>query len=224
MTFRKHTLRDGTAGYRFASRDSTLQWGKLPLFYWPYLTGNVKTLKDTVLPRVSASYSDQDGPIVRTTWDLFAVAGRPRPEGVRAEGRLDYLGDRGPATGINLDYNLTRMFGQLDGYLLAHDTAEDQIGDRNDVAFDGETRGYALLRHRQQLRDHWQLSLEASYVSDETFLEEFFQNEAELSKPYETSIYLKKQGRYPGIHVLKPVRHKRLHSTDHNPPVTGIHG
>ena len=193
VTIRRQTGSDGAANYKFEAADSSLRWGTLPLFYWPRLSGDLTTLQETTTPRVSASYSDQDGPVIRTTWNLFSVAGQPEPEGIKLRGRADILGDRGAATGVNLDYTLPRMQGQLDGYLVMHDTAEDEIGDRFDVAFDGDTRGYALWRHRQYMRDHWDLSIEFSHVSDETFLEEFFQNEAELSKPYETSIYLKKQ-------------------------------
>src|SRR5690606_10498775 len=43
------------------------------------------------------------------------------------------------------------------------------------------------------LRDNWELSLQLGYVSDPTFLEEFFRSEADAGKPYETSFYLKKQ-------------------------------
>ncbi len=193
ISFQRTTNRHANQGYRFVAKDSTLRWGDLPLFYWPHLAGDVETLQGSPLPRVSIGSSRQDGLVVRTTWDLFAVSGQPQPKGVKLRGRLDALGDRGGATGVDLDYRRPRMFGQLDGYLLIHDTAQDQIGSRQDVAFDGDTRGYSLWRHRQHLRDNWDLSLEFAHVSDPTFLEAFFQDQAELSKPYETSIYLKKQ-------------------------------
>jgi len=193
LEFRRQANPNGSPGYRFVARDSTLRWGKLPIFYWPYLAGNAQSLDHSVLPRVSASYSDQDGPILRTTWNLFAVAGQPQPEGVKLRGRLDYLGDRGPAAGLNLDYTLPQMFGSFDSYLIVDDQGDDELGDNRKLELDGDTRGYALWRHRQYLRNGWELSLELSHVSDETFLEEYFRNEAEISKPYETSIYLKKQ-------------------------------
>ncbi len=192
VTFRQQAGAGGKADYRFAAADGTLQWGDVPVFYWPKLAGNVGTIQDMAVPRVNAGFSRQDGAVVRTTWDLFSLAGQQPPDGVKLLGRADYLGKRGPALGINLDYDLPRMFGQLDGYTVLQDHAEDEIGERQEISFDGDTRGYMLLRHRQYLRDEWELSLEVSHVSDETFLEEYFQDQAELSKPYETSIYLKK--------------------------------
>ena len=193
LSFHRERSSDGTDTYQFAANNSTLRWGKAPVFYWPYLAGSVQTVQQTPLPRVSGTFSRQDGPVIRTTWDLFAATGRPKPEGVNLLGRVDYLGDRGPALGMNLDYDLPRFSGYLDGYVVGRDHAEDEIDSRRDVMFDGDTRGYLLWRHRQRLRNDWDLSLELSQVSDETFLEEFFQDEAELSKPYESSVYLKKQ-------------------------------
>jgi len=193
LSFHRERATDGSDGYQFTAQNSTLRWGKAPVFYWPYLSGNVQTIRQTPLPRVSAGFSRQDGPIIRTAWNLFAATGRPQPEGVSLLGRVDYLGDRGPALGVNLDYDLPRFSGFLDGYVVGQDHGEDKIGGRRDIAFDGDTRGYLLWRHRQRLRNDWDLSLEISQVSDETFLEEFFLPEAELSKPYENSIYLKKQ-------------------------------
>lgn len=193
LRFRRQSNPDGTSGYRFTARDTTMRVGQLPVFYWPYLAGDAQALKETVLPRVSVSYSQHDGANVRTTWNMFAVTGQPDPEGVKLRGRADYLGDRGPAAGLNLEYGVPGIQGSLDGYVVFRDEAEDEIASRKDLQFDGDTRGYTLWRHRQRLRDHWELSLEVSHVSDETFLEEFFLSEAEVSKPYETSLYLKKQ-------------------------------
>jgi len=49
------------------------------------------------------------------------------------------------------------------------------------------------LRHRHYLPDNWELTLEASYISDPTFLEEFETSEFFEGKEQETLIYLKKQ-------------------------------
>ena len=67
LMFRRQMTSDGSPGYRFVARDSTLRWGPMPIFYWPYLAGSSASLEDHVLPRVSGSYSDHDGAIVKTT-------------------------------------------------------------------------------------------------------------------------------------------------------------
>jgi len=190
ITFKRQPQADGSSTHRFTAKHTTLQWGQLPLFYWPYLSGQAH---DLPLRSITVGHNGQNGPQIKTTWDLFSLTGRTKPNGVDLFGRLDYLGDHGAAVGVNLEYDLPRMYGQLEGYLIAHDTHEDDIGGRGTVDINGDTRGYILWQHRQYLRDDWELSLELAHVSDRTFLEEFFLDQAELSKPYETSLYLKKQ-------------------------------
>lgn len=179
--------------YRFVADDNTVRVGTLPVFYWPRLAGDTVDAESTPLQSISGEISKHDGPLVRTTWDLFALTGRAGPDNVELIGRLDYLGDHGPGLGIDLAYDLERMRGDLQAYSVLHDDGDDEISNRRRIDHSGDARGFALWRHRQYLRDDWQLSLELGSVSDETFLEEFFRSEAELSKPYEASIYLKKQ-------------------------------
>ena len=181
---------DGTRGHRFVARDNTLRWGKLPVFYWPKLAGEVQALP---IRRLDGSYNSNSGAVVQSTWDLFTLAGAEKPEGVDLIGQLDMLGDHGPAIGANLDYDQPEMFGELDGYLIMQDEGQDELADRVDLKHDGDTRGYIRGQHRQYLANDWELSAEIGYVSDETFLESFVRNEAEEVKPYETSLYLKKQ-------------------------------
>ena len=192
VTIARSVRPDGSVSRRFVSHDNTLRWGKAPVFYWPRLSGEIQELP---IRRLDGSYDGNDGPIVRSEWDVFALAGREKPEGVDLSAKLDFLGDRGAAIGGRLDYDRTEMLGRLDGYLVANDDAQDQIADRTPIDHDGDARGYVKWQHRQYLDDGWEASAELSYVSDETFLEEFFRNEAETAKPYETSLYLLKQER-----------------------------
>lgn len=162
--------------------------GRIGLGQWPGTKGEIGSLP---LQRIDARY-DSDGPTVRTRWDLFALAGRPAPPGVDLTGNVDYVGEHGPAVGANLKYGLPEMYGKLDSYLVIHDRGDDEVVDRK-VEHDGDTRGYIHGLHRQKLDDHWSISLELAYVSDEMFLEEFYRTESATEKPYETSLQLKHQ-------------------------------
>lgn len=190
VTLDRVERKDGSSRQVFTAKGTTLRVGDVPVFYWPYVAGDAQ---DIPLRSVGVDYSSDTGVNVTTRWDLFALAGKQRPDGVDASVNFDYRGDHGPATGINLDYDRESMFGSLESYLLFADNGEDRIGSRNDIEHDNETRGYFQLQHRQRIANDWELSLEAAYVSDETFLEEFFRTEAYEAKPYETSLYLKKQ-------------------------------
>jgi hypothetical protein len=190
LTIERVTEPDGNTYERFTAQDSTLRIGRVPVFYWPYLAGDDR---DVPIREVQVGNSDQNGMMVQTTWDVFALAGKRKPEGVDVGLRADYMGDHGGAAGVILDYERSNMFGNLDSYLLPSDSGTDEIGGRRDIEQNSETRGFMQWQHRQYLREDWELSLETAYVSDETFLEEFFREEATQAKPYETSLYLKKQ-------------------------------
>ena len=176
----------------FTARNVTLRALGAPLFYLPWVGGREQ---DLPLRRLGFGFDEANGLQLFSAWDLFALAGRPRPDGVDAVGLFDYRGEHGPAVGLNLVYDRERrdnFYGGLDAYWLPIDNGTDTIGGRRNLEFDNESRGFTRWEHRQLLPDDWELSLEAGYVSDPTFLEEFYRDEAYTHKPYETSVYLKK--------------------------------
>jgi len=191
VTFTHDTAADGQVNQPFVAKDAAVRLGKMPVFVWPSLGGDVQA--SLPIRRADVGFRSSDGPILRTQWDLFALAGKPQPKGVDLTGSLDWVGQRGPGIGVELEYDLPNMFGLFDGYLLAYDQGEDRIGGRDHVDHDGDQRGFYRWQHRQQIRGGWELSLESAVVTDETFLEEFFPSQATTSKPWETSVYLKKQ-------------------------------
>lgn len=191
ITFTHEVMADGQVRQPFQAKDATVHVGKLPVFVWPSLGGDVNA--NIPLREVDTGWDSQDGPFLATKWDLFSLMGRPQPQGVDLTGQLDFRGERGSAVGVNFEYDLPRMFGEFDGYLLPYDQGEDRPGGRNSQGHDGDARGYYSWRHRQQIQGGWELSLESAAVTDETFLEEFFPDLATEEKAWETSVYLKKQ-------------------------------
>ncbi|MBI1337372.1 MAG: LPS assembly protein LptD [Phycisphaera sp.] len=189
--FTQRTRPDGTTRTHYVAKDNTVRFSGLPVFYWPTMSGDAE--EDTPLRKVVVGHSTRNGMDVLTTWDLFALSGEEAPDGVRLDGNIDYRGNHGPALGTRLNYDMPEMFGTFDGYLAFWDNGNDDIGGRLPIEHAGDMRGFALWRHRHDLRNGWELSLEGSYVSDPTFLEEYFPFRTYEDKPYETSIYLKKQ-------------------------------
>lgn len=189
LTLTQREQADGFIDRRVSVQGATILSEGTELFYWPWLESPANVVP---IRRIRAGYDGDTGPRLETTWDVFALAGKRAPEGVDLLANVDYLGEHGLGLGLELDYLRENMFGNARVYGLASDHGEDDIADRNDVAFDGDTRSMLLLQHRQQLPSDWELSLEGGYVSDPTLLEEFFEDEAYASKPYETSAYLKK--------------------------------
>ncbi|MEM1210798.1 MAG: LPS assembly protein LptD [Planctomycetota bacterium] len=183
-------LSSGRDGLGFSAEGVTLQSQGLPFFYWPVLSG---AGRDVPLRRVRVGSASNSGVEVETRWDTFALLGREAPEGVSLESLIDYRGEHGLGVGLDLRYTRPEYGGRALAYLLPQDDGDDEPGGRSAIDQDGDTRGFFQIQHRQRLPGGFDLSLEGAYVSDETFLEEFYERLAYEAKPFETSAYLRKQ-------------------------------
>jgi len=175
----------------FRIENATLNVGGTPIMYWPYIRGSVDT-SETAIRRVRTGFSDDFGLELETRWHLFHMLDLERPDGFDGTLDLDYFSERGPAIGVDVNYERDRYFGLIKSYLLK-DSGKDFLGREREKQSQKDIRGRFLIRHRQYLEDDWQLSLEVSYLSNDGFLEEFFEHEFDNDKEQETLLYLKKQ-------------------------------
>ncbi len=189
LTITQTERADGTQAYNYRSEDTSLRVGGAPVFYWPTMSGDVN---DSPLRDVRVDANDDDGVSVKTEWDLFSLLGAEAPKGVDGRVLFDVYTERGAGVGLDVDYDAPKAFGEFEAYLL-YDDGEDEPGGRGEVKPDDGLRGKVFWQHRHHLPDGWEVSAEVGYVSDETFLEEFFPDEAYTDKPWETSFYAKKQ-------------------------------
>lgn len=180
-------LRAGT----FEAWHTTFNLGGLPLLYWPYHRGEFKE-GESPIRAARTGYSSDFGATFETEWRLFDLLGFERPPGFDSTLRLDYYTERGPAVGIDADYERKNYFGLYRGYYI-HDDGNDSLGRYRDETPETAHRGRSTIRHRHYLPHDWQLTLEGSYISDRGFLEEYFDREFEEGKEQETLLYLKKQ-------------------------------
>lgn len=191
----------GQGVYAFRAKDITFNARNVPFFYWPYLTGDTRE-RPFPLQRLRAGYSRRYGMTLETDWNLFQLLGMTAPEGTRAKLNLDYWGKRGPGIGVDATRKTDDSESLLRSYLL-QDRGDDRLGrDRKDLDVPDETRGRITARHRQQLDEKWSLTLEADYISDPNFLEQYFINEFESDKEHETVVYLKRAGETDAFTIL----------------------
>jgi lipopolysaccharide assembly outer membrane protein LptD (OstA) len=191
----------GLATYAFKAKDGTIDIQGVPVFYWPYLAGD--TAKNEIpLRRIKVSNSSTYGLSLQTDWDIFALAGQKEPQGVTANLQLDYFGKRGPGGGVGATWHGDDYSGLLRSYIMT-DHGTDRLGaDRKDIPVTDDVRGRIIARHKQDLGDGWSLSLEAGYVSDPNFMEQFFPSEFDTDKEPETSAYLKHLGETDALTFL----------------------
>ncbi len=174
----------------------------LPIFWLPVAAGSV-TERGFPLRQIGFGNSTRFGFETTTEWGLFETLGRLPPPGLDASFRLDYFTDRGPATGLNADYQggfiteTTRDPWNFDGQIRTYfvlDKGEDDLGSsRLKVEPEQDLRGQAIWQHQHFLPDNWQVQLRAGWLSDPTFREQWFKDDFDNDLPVETSLYLKRQ-------------------------------
>ena len=177
---------------RFLGEDVDFEIRETPVTWWPGMAGDL-TEADTALRAVRIEHRSNRGLGVVTQWHLLKLLGvEQNPQDLDLYLDADYWSKRGPAFGVEGEYSRPEYFGQVMTYFLPHDMGKDSFFGK-DVKPESTERGRATWRHRAFLPENWTLTLEASYVSDPTFMNEFFKREDETGKAQETLAYLKKQ-------------------------------
>ncbi|MGH7176023.1 MAG: LPS assembly protein LptD, partial [Tepidisphaeraceae bacterium] len=186
----------------YTARDATIDLFGLPVFYTPVVSGAL-TDRGSALRSLYFEDSNRFGPSVRSEWGLFESLGVLPPEDLDITYKLEYLGDRGPAGGIGATYQggyiteTTRQAwdfqGRMDSYIIDDHGTDDLGKDRLKVEPPDQIRGKILWEHQHFFPGDWQAQVRMGYLSDPTFLEEYFEREFDQSQQYEAAAYLKRQ-------------------------------
>ena len=176
---------------RFVGDNVQVRVRHVPVTYWPRLAGDLEE-GETALRTIRIENSTNRGTGVVSQWHLFKLLGlEEKPPGYNFYLDADYWSERGPGIGVEGKYRREDYYGQFLSYYLG-DSGKDSIG-QTDVEPAHQDRGRVLWRHRQYLAEHWELTGELAWISDPTFLNEFYEYEDETQKAQETLIYLKRQ-------------------------------
>ncbi|MBL8878091.1 MAG: LPS-assembly protein LptD [Phycisphaerales bacterium] len=209
---------DTVAG-TYEIKDSTFNIEGMPLAYWPYSKGDFETT-ESLIRNFRIGYGDNRGFELETQWHLLNMLGLKRPPGFDPTLRLDYFSDRGPGVGIDVDYAGDDNYGLFRSYYI-YDDGEDRLGPLRDGKPESKNRGRILWRHRHYLANHWEATIEFSYVSDPNFLEEWRKSEWFEGKDQETALYLKRGEGVEGISLLTNWRTLDfVTQTEHLPDLT----
>lgn len=182
----------GLAG-RYELDNPTLNVQNFPILAWPHAEGYLEQT-ETLLKNASFGYDGDFGFTVRTAWYLFNLLGIRTPPGVDATLRLDYFSDRGPAAGINVNYETTDNYGLFRSYYISDKGVDSMIGPLRRAEWEpsSDNRGRVLWRHKEFFENDWEAWLEVSYVSDPNFLEVYERSEWFEGKEQETVAYLRR--------------------------------
>ncbi|MHC4290764.1 MAG: LPS assembly protein LptD [Planctomycetota bacterium] len=174
-------------------------------FSWPKMVTDLQRPLPA-LKKLTFGNDTENGTSIETRWHMAKLLGYKEPEWLETELLMDYFSKRGPGVGVNAEWETEEARGGLIGYVM-HDTGEDRLSrNRKDIAPDQEVRGRFSFRHRQYLPEDWQLTLEASYISDRTFLESMYRTEFYNDKGQETLVYLKRLKDNWAFSILTKIR------------------
>lgn len=173
--------------------------GPVPIFYWPTLATDLND-PTYYIRRIRLKQDNVYGTQILTNWSGYELLGiRNKPEGTDFDLALDYLGQRGFGHGGSFTYDRGSVFGipgQVAGladYWGIQDQGTDNLGQgRSDVPPETDYRFRLFWQHRQMLPYDLQLSVEAGWISDRNFLEEYYKSEWEELKDQSTGIELKR--------------------------------
>jgi hypothetical protein len=180
----------GNQSYDAEMKNVKLKLDNRTVFWWPKLRSNLER-PDVPLKRAQFSRDNTFGTAVETEWYLARVLGLREPKGVDSSLMIDSYSKRGTGVGADITYQRDTYYGNINGYII-NDRGKDDLGrGRQNVDPNQRLRGMLNFQHRQFLPYHWQLTLESSYLSDETYLESFHRDEYFSGRGQETSVHLK---------------------------------
>ncbi len=185
----------------FVAKDAAFNIEGVPVFYLPYAAGSIA--ERNVMRDIGLSNQHAFGFGVKTQWGLFESLGQLPPKGTDVTYNADYFLKRGPAFGVSGKYvggfvSETTLqpwsySGDFHSYVV-YDHGTDDLGkERTEVDPDRELRGRFYWEHQHFFPGDWQLQVTAGYISDPTFLEQWFNREFRSDAPHQTSVYAKHQ-------------------------------
>ena len=173
----------------FDAQHITLRAGGTPFFYWPRFTG---TVRDIPLKSVEIGTRDNDGLRIETKWNVFSLLDVDTPEGVEGDLIVDGFTKRGAGLGLQFNYDVAAGFGDLELYGM-FDDGVDRTSTGREIRQNDEFRGLALWEHRTKLSQYWTMQAQLSYITDETFITSWREEDFRERREYETSLYFKRQ-------------------------------
>lgn len=171
----------------------------VPVFYWPTLATDLRK-PSFFVDRIRVGNDDVFGTQVMTDLDAYQLFGvRNPPEGTDLGLSLDYLSDRGFGHGGTFEYDRADVWGYngpaqgIIDYWGIKDHGDDNLGlGRRDIVPEKEYRFRLFGQHRQRFNNGWDLTGEVGWISDRTFVEQYYEADWDEQRSPRTGLRLKR--------------------------------
>ncbi|QDT34254.1 LPS-assembly protein LptD [Thalassoglobus polymorphus] len=184
------------------SHNNRLFIENVPVFNSPYLTGPAEDPRIPIT-ELNFGYSGVFGAELETAWNLEGLLGLELPEGTDLNLEVDYFSERGPAAGLQSEYDsYATLFGApahhsgMSHFYYIHDSGVDNLGlGRRSLAPPNENRGRILWRNETELTPFTSIFAEVGHVfnNDRNFQEQWYEEEWDRDKDLENKISLEHQ-------------------------------
>jgi len=167
------------------ARNFTLRALGIPIFYWPYYSGDptLNPIRDVRFENRSGS-----GGAIKATINAYSLIGLRRPGDTRFDLLTDYFFERGPALGTRIAWNKSNSRGDIFAYGVLSDQGTDLLKPGTRIERDGEFRGIVTGEQRWKVDEKWTIFAEIAYIQDETFVDAFFEDLGESRREFTNRI------------------------------------
>lgn len=167
------------------ARDITLRAMGVPFFYWPRYSGDParQVIRDLRVENASGS-----GGAIKATVNAYALLGLDPSRDVAVDLLTDLYFERGPALGVSADWRGEGSAGSVFAYSVPLDRGVDVFKSGAEANRNEEFRGMILAEQRWKLSENWTILGEAAYLSDEAFVDAFFEDLGEIRREFTTRL------------------------------------
>ena len=161
----------------------------LPVFWFPYYKGDPEKqiIRDFRVENTSGS-----GGAVKATLNAFGLLGIDQPGEWTADLFTDFYFERGPALGTRVAWKMEKTEGAVFAYGLPFDRGVDIFKSGAEQNRDGEARGIFTFEQRWRLTDQWTLFAEAALISDDAFVDAFFEGLGESRREFTNRLFARR--------------------------------
>lgn len=161
----------------------------LPFFWFPSYAGDPgrQVIRDIRVENTSGS-----GGAVKATLNAFGLLGFDQPGEWSADLFTDFYFERGVALGSRIAWEMENTEGALFAYGLPSDRGVDVLKPGTEIDRDGDARGMITFEQRWRLTNEWTLFAEAALISDETFIDAFFESLGETRREFTNRLFARR--------------------------------
>jgi hypothetical protein len=171
----------------------------VPVFYWPTIATDLEK-SSFIIDRVRLGNDSVLGTQAMVDFDAYQLFGiRNAPQGTDWGLSTDYLSERGFGFGTDFLYDRPEIFGFVGpatgafDFWAVSDDGLDNLGlGRRAITPEEDFRFRLSGQHRQRLESGWDVTAESGWLSDRTFLEQFYEREWDELRDPRTGVRLKR--------------------------------